>query len=57
LSNKRPSSVFVVNVAEDLGLARSLRVMATPSVVEVADGKIVGYHVGPPPAEVMARYA
>lgn len=57
MSNRRPASVFLVNVAEDLNLARALKVMATPSVVEVADGKIVAYHVGPPPSDVMARYA
>ncbi len=56
MSQRRPRSVFVVNVAEDLDLARALNVMATPSVVEVSDGIIVGYHIGPPPAEVMARY-
>ncbi len=56
LSRRRPGSVFVVNVAEDLPLARALNVMATPSVVEVANGIIVGFHVGLPPAEVVARY-
>ena len=57
MGNRRPSSVFLVNVAEDLALARALKVMATPSIIEIADGKIVGYHVGPPPSDVMARYA
>ncbi len=57
LSSRRPGSVFVVNVAEDLPLARALNVMATPSVVEVANGIIVGFHVGLPPAEVVARYS
>jgi thioredoxin 1 len=57
MSSRRPTSVFLVNVAEDLNLARALKVMATPSVVEVADGRIVNYHVGPPPSDVMARYA
>lgn len=57
MSRRRPTSVFVVNVADDLELARALKVMATPSVVEVADGKIVGYHVGPAPSDVLARYA
>lgn len=36
---------------------RGLNVMATPSVVEIADGVIVGFHVGVVPAEVMARFA
>jgi thiol-disulfide isomerase/thioredoxin len=57
MSNRRPTSVYLVNVAEDLDLARALKVMATPSLIEVADGKIVGYHIGPPPPAVMARYA
>ena len=57
MSDRRPSSVFLVNVAEDLGLARAFKVMATPSVIEVADGKVVGYHIGAPPADVLARYA
>jgi thiol-disulfide isomerase/thioredoxin len=49
--------VFLVNVFEDTDLARALRVMGTPSVVEIGDGKIVGYHVGSVPAEVLARVA
>jgi thioredoxin 1 len=57
LSRQRPGSVFVVNVAAELALARALNVMATPSVVEVANGIIVGFHVGLPPADVVARYA
>jgi thioredoxin 1 len=57
LSQRQPGSVFVVNVAEELALARALNVMATPSVVEIANGIIVGFHIGPPPAELMARYA
>jgi len=57
ISRRQPKSVFVVNVAEELSLARALNVMATPSTVEIADGIIVGFHVGLPPAEMMARYA
>jgi thiol-disulfide isomerase/thioredoxin len=57
MSRRRPKSVFAVDVAEDLALARALNVMATPSLIEVANGIIVGYHIGPPPSEVMARYA
>lgn len=57
LSRGRPGSVFVVNVAEELPLARALNVMATPTVVEVANGTIVGFHVGMPPAELVARYS
>lgn len=57
MSKRRPKSVFVVNVAEELSLARALNVMATPSLIEVANGIVVGYHVGAPPTDVMARYA
>jgi len=57
MSRRRPESVFVVNVGEEMELARALSVMATPSLVEVTNGIIVGYHVGMPPAELMARYA
>ncbi len=38
-------------------VARALRVMATPSTVEISDGRIVGYHIGPIPDEVMTRFA
>jgi thioredoxin 1 len=57
MSQHRPKSVFVVNVADDLPLARALGVMATPSIVEVVNGIIVGYHVGRPPEPLMARWA
>ena len=57
MSQRRPGSVFVVNVADDLPLARALGVMATPSIVEVTNGIIVGYHVGRPPEPLMARWA
>jgi thioredoxin 1 len=50
-------AVHLVDVAQDLGVARSFQVMGTPSVIEIADGKIVGYHVGAVPAEVLARFA
>jgi thioredoxin 1 len=57
ISQRRPGSVFVVDVSEELSLARALGVMATPSLIEVANGIIVGYHVGRPPADLLARYA
>jgi thiol-disulfide isomerase/thioredoxin len=56
LSRSNPS-VHLVDVAQSLGVARSFHVMGTPSVIELADGKIVGYHVGAVPAEVLARFA
>jgi len=55
LRRKNPA-VFLVNVAEELELARALRVMGTPSVVEIADGKVTAYHVGAVPEELVARF-
>jgi thioredoxin 1 len=57
MSRRRPESVFAVNVAEELPLARALGVMATPSIVEVEGGIIANYHVGPPPEQLMQRWA
>ena len=57
MSQRKPKSVFVVNVADELPLARALGVMATPSIVEVTDGIIVSYHVGRPPEQLMSRWA
>lgn len=56
LSQKNPD-VFVIDVMQEMELARGLGVMGTPSVVEIAGGTIVGYHVGAIPPEVMARFA
>lgn len=56
LSKKHPG-VFAVDVMQDMGIASALRVMATPSSVEIADGKVVGYHIGPIPSDVMARFS
>jgi thioredoxin 1 len=55
--SRRNSSVFVVDVFQETALARGLHVMGTPSVVEIADGKIVGYHVGGVPADVLGRFS
>jgi hypothetical protein len=49
--------VFVIDVFEENDLARRLQVMGTPSVVEIADGKIVGYHVGVVPPDVIGRFS
>jgi hypothetical protein len=43
-------------VTLDLPLARALGVMATPSTVELTLGTITGYHVGPIPPAVLARF-
>lgn len=56
LSSRNPA-VFVVDVFQETEIARGLQVMGTPSVVEIAEGRIVGYHVGAVPREVMARFA
>jgi thioredoxin 1 len=56
LSRSNPA-IHLIDVAQDLGVARSFQVMGTPSVIEIAEGKIVVYHVGAVPAEVMARFA
>lgn len=53
---KSNKSVFAVDVTQDLELARALRIMATPSTVEVAHGRVVDVHVGLLPAGVLARY-
>lgn len=53
---KTNSSVFAVDVTQDTALARALSVMATPSAVEITDGTIAGYHVGPIPEAVLARF-
>jgi thiol-disulfide isomerase/thioredoxin len=53
---RKNRAVFLVNVAEELELARALKVMGTPSVVEIADGKVAGYYVGAVPEEVVARF-
>lgn len=50
------SSVFAVDVMQDLPLAQAFQVMATPSAVEVENGTIVGYHVGPIPPAVLQRF-
>ena len=56
MSHRQPKSVFVVNVADELRLARALGVMATPSVVEITNGIVVDYHVGRPPEQLMTRW-
>ncbi len=50
-------AVHLVDVFQDIDVARRFRVMGTPSFVELADGKIVGYHVGAAPAAMLARFS
>lgn len=54
--SKKNRAVFAIDVMQDMGIAGALRVMATPSTIEIADGRIVGYHIGPIPPDVVARF-
>lgn len=54
---EKNDGVFAIDVSQSTEAARALRVMATPSTVEIADGKIVGFHIGPVPEEVFARFS
>lgn len=54
---KDHANVFAVDVTHAMELAQSLKVMATPSTVEIENGTITGYHVGPVPEAVMQRFA
>jgi thioredoxin 1 len=50
-------NVFVVDITEQLDVARALRVLATPTTLEIEGGKVVGVHIGSIPPEVERRYA
>ncbi len=50
-------SVFAVDVSENMPFARAFSVMATPSTIEIEEGRVVGYHIGPIPTEVMRKFA
>jgi len=54
--SKRNSHIHVINVAQDMELARALGVMATPSTVVVRNGRIQNYYVGAVPRDVMAQF-
>ena len=51
------ADVHLIDVAADFETARRLHIMATPTFVEIEDGRIVGVHVGAPPSRVLARFA
>lgn len=53
---KSNPGVFAIDIMQDMGVAKALRVMATPSTIEIEAGKVVGYHIGLIPEEVMARF-
>ncbi len=48
--------VFPVDAMQDPSLAQALSVMATPTTVHLEAGKVVGVHVGPVPAPVLAQF-
>lgn len=54
-SRRRPD-VFVIDVTQHLDVARALGVMATPSAIEVQAGRVVGFHVGAVPSDLLARF-
>lgn len=49
-------NVHVIDVSTQLDVARALNVMATPSAIEIHDGRVAGYHVGAIPMQVLARF-
>lgn len=49
-------AVFPIDVSQDFSVAGALKVMATPTTIEIAGGKIVGYHVGTFPPELASRF-
>jgi thioredoxin 1 len=55
--SRKNGDVHVVDVSRNLEIARAFGVLATPSSVEVGEGRIVDCHVGPVPSEVLARFA
>jgi thiol-disulfide isomerase/thioredoxin len=56
LSSKN-KNVFAVDVTENLDLARALRVMATPSILEIGEGRVVDVHVGGLPPALLQKFS
>jgi thiol-disulfide isomerase/thioredoxin len=54
---KKNDNVVIVDVSKSFEVARALKVMATPSAVELRAGRVAGVHVGAIPGEVLARFA
>jgi thioredoxin 1 len=50
-------AVHLVDVSQHLDVARGFQVMGTPSVIEIADGKIVDYVVGAASGAALARFS
>jgi len=55
--SQKNHDVFVIDVSQQLEVARALNVMATPSAIEIRDGRVAGYHIGAIPSEVLKRFA
>ena len=53
---RKGQPVFPVDAMQDQALAKAFSVMATPTTVEVADGRVVAVHIGPVKPELWARY-
>ncbi len=55
--SQKNHDVFVIDVSQQLEVARALNVMATPSAIEIRDGRVAGYHIGAIPLDVLQRFA
>ncbi len=55
--SQKNHDVFVIDVSQQLEVARALNVMATPSAIEIRDGRVAGYHIGAIPSDVLKRFA
>jgi thiol-disulfide isomerase/thioredoxin len=56
LSGKN-ENVFAVDVTENLDLARALKVMATPSTLEIGEGRVLDVHIGAVPPAVLEKFS
>jgi protein-disulfide isomerase len=55
--SRRNQNVFLVDISQNLEVARALSVMATPTTIEVRDGQVAGVHIGAIPKELLERFA
>lgn len=54
---EKNKNIFLIDISQDLDIARALSIMATPSIIEVERGTIAGVHIGMPPQDLLVRYA
>ncbi len=54
---EKNKNIFLIDITQDLTVARALSIMATPSIVEVERGTIAAVHIGMPSQEVLLRHA